>query len=204
MSFGRIQMGLILISIILASLPYAGVADECEIIFPDTPPLNLDSIGQLIPHSFLDIVLTTSEGDTLVQPGYLISKDGKLLTCRSTYLEADGSKVMSSEGETLKIITKLAEDALADMIMLKITQPKQKMKILQPRYYFPDFGEELGVVQGSIGSSNPLTAIKVLKNGDDPFLSMEKSLSIMMANPWESSVPLKSKADIEIFCFPFR
>ncbi len=168
MNFGRIQMGLLLICIILTILASAGAADECEIIFPETPPLNIDSIAQLIPNSFLDVVLTTSEGDTLVQPGYLISKDGKLLTCRSTYLKANSSIVMSSEGETLKIINKLAEDALADVIMLKIVLPKQKMKSLRPRYYFPDIGEELGVIKGSIKAATNLSVIKVLKNSSDP------------------------------------
>jgi tetratricopeptide (TPR) repeat protein len=168
MKFGRIIMGPLLICIILTILYSAGMADECEIIFPDTPPLNLDSIAKLVPHSFLDVVLTTPEGETIVQPGYLISADGKLLTCRSCYLKAHNAIVMSSEGESLKVINKLVEDALADLIMLKITLPKQKMKPMEPRYYFPDIGEELGVIIAAGTVSTPLSSIKVLKNCEDP------------------------------------
>lgn len=216
MDFSKVLTGIIVICIILTILPCVVSADDCEIIFPDTPPLNLDSIAELIPGSFLDVVLTTAERDTLVQPGYLIDKDGKMLTCRSAYLESSNCTIRSSDGETLKIVTKLAEDALADVIMLKIAMPKQKMEYLEPRYYFPDIGETLAAVSGSNITSSPLNTIQVFTNGDDPLYgfvsrledSDDKSLHGKMAVNYDGRVlgiihSIGVEGGYRNFLFPF-
>jgi hypothetical protein len=159
---------LLSIYLLMSWTSFAGAEDDCEIIYPPIPQANLDSLAPHIPESFIDISLKMPDGTFITQPAYFSHKKEEIITRRSAFLNASEVIITDQSGDSLQVISKLAEDALGDMIVLKIDKPDQDVEPLEPRFYFPDNGEIIGIMTGSARADKPLAELRVVKHCEDP------------------------------------
>ncbi|MBD3218419.1 MAG: tetratricopeptide repeat protein, partial [candidate division Zixibacteria bacterium] len=158
-----------LVIALLGAFPaYLMAGDECEIEFTPIPEANPDSIKPLIQGSFVEVALEAPDGQRIIQPGFLVNDDGEIITRRSTYINAIKKAITGLNDDTLEVITTISEDALADIIVLKIEEPDQDVEPLEPRFFFPDNEEILAVIGEPYSEQNQARTAKVKTHGTDP------------------------------------
>jgi tetratricopeptide (TPR) repeat protein len=146
-------------------------ANDCDIYIPELPAIHIESIQPLIPKSFVDIIIIQENGDSIVQPGYLADKDGRLITRRSTLINATEVYIQTPDSTYQVIPETIALNAIGDMILLKVEKPDMKIDPLKIRYDPPEKHETVAVISSGGYSSETISTMEVTGIPVDPFLS---------------------------------
>ena len=144
-------------------------AQECEIVIPELPQIDIATIKPQAEKRLVDVIFELNNGDTIVRPGFLADDKESLLTSYVEPAEIKNMYAHTYRNDVIKPGKVIHTDILCQQVLYKIEE--QKLDNNPSGYFVDQIGknEPLAILYGSIDNMDKMIITKAAAVNPDPF-----------------------------------